>query len=111
MQTAALGPVASSLPAAAALLCARRLRAAALEAVGNLAFAPKNRTRLQGRQGLMQRVLALAQAEPAPAGGMALARVRAAAVRVLAVLGRRPWGWEGRRTAAKEEPATVLCSR
>lgn len=54
--------------------------------MGNLAFAPKNRTRLQGRQRLMQCVLALAQAEP-PAHDAAAMRVRAAAVRVLAVLG------------------------
>ena len=63
-----------------------QLRAAALEAVGNLAFAPKNRTRLQGRQGLMQQVLALAQQEPC-ALGPGGQRVKAAAVRVLAVLG------------------------
>ena len=81
------------------------LRAAALEAVGNLAFAPKNRGRLQGRQALMQRVLALAhesgcaqlqqqqqQQQQRRQGrevqlGQDEARVKAAAVRVLAVLG------------------------
>lgn len=68
-----------------------QLRAAALEAVGNLAFAPKNRTRLQGRVALMQRVLQLAQQEGPDTAGGGAGRIKAAAMRVLAVLGEPPW--------------------
>ena len=55
---------------------------AALEAVGNLAFAVDNRRLMAGQQVLMGRVLQLLADKSRPA-------LRNAAIRVLAVLGRQ----------------------
>lgn len=65
---------------------------AALEAVGNLAFAVDNRRLMAGQQVLMGRVLQLINAHPLSAENSRPA-LRNAAIRVLAVLGNALINW------------------